>query len=640
MTAEDAIRSFEEALRSRKIIPPSGGIVSYRKKIERCAVEGTPNKKDAGYIFFPDPPISGGFQNWRDGEKWENWTFGNGNGSGSRLSAEEVRAAKARQEQIRQAREQERIERQTEAAAEARKILDAAGPADPSHPYLAKKKIKTNGLREDGKGILVVPMTDETGSLVNLQRIDGNGAKRFLPGGKAVGAYSSFGPTPDPGGSIVIAEGVSTGLSVFEATGLPVVAAMSADNLPAVAKIFRTRYPKAKLIIFADNDTQETHGHTRGIEAAEEAARATGASIAISPTPGDDANDLYVREGAEAVRAAINAVRAVEREKKGPEAICYETLNPTTAAELIASDIPDPEPLIDGLIYPETVLVVGGLVKARKTWLAVLLALCGVSSADFLGHAIRQRLRVLYIGGEGSDRTIRKRLLLAVGYIPGLEDGDLENLGVVSSLGRVKLDTPAGEEWLQRVSEGYDVVIIDPYYRFLSIGSENDHADQRAIFDVLDRLKAKGKAIVLVHHLRKPQGTDAGAAELRGAGLDGYADSILLLSRKKTGENERFALKYVLRHDEEPDALELSPHGPLLQVATPLPPKVTAEDLIDAIIQGGGAMSATDLKRAAKESTDAAKHEVDEAIVSALKEKKIGWRPKPGRGQGRMYFVR
>lgn len=308
MTTEDAIRAFEDAIRSRGIIPPLGGIVA-DGKIKRCAVEGTPHKKDGSILLFNDPPMSGGFENWRDGKGWENWTSGGGNGSGSKLSAEEVRAARARQEKIRQARDSERSKRQKEAAAEARKIWEAAGPAISSHPYLTKKKINPNGLRMSGAGNLIVPMTDESGVLVNLQRIDGNGEKRFLPGGKVAGVFSSFGPTPDPSGSIVIVEGVSTGLSVFEAAGLPVVAAMSADNLLTVAKTFRARYPKAKLIIFADNDTQETHGHRRGIEAAEEAAKSTGAYIAISPRPGDDANDLYAREGAVAVRKVVEAAR-------------------------------------------------------------------------------------------------------------------------------------------------------------------------------------------------------------------------------------------------------------------------------------------------------------------------------------------
>lgn len=327
-------------------------------------------------------------------------------------------------------------------------------------------------------------------------------------------------------------------------------------------------------------------------------------------------------------------------EKMAAEILCLQTLNPKTAADLISVDIPDPEPLITGLLYPETVLVIGGLVKARKTWLTLQLALCGISAADFLGHAIGRKLRVLYIGGEGNDRSIRKRLMLAVGFIPGIEDDDMGNLGIVSSQGRVKLDTPAGEEWLQRVSEGYDVVIVDPYYRFLSIGSENSHEDQRAIQDVIDRLKATGKAVVLVHHLRKPQGVDAGAGELRGAGLDAFADSILLLARKRQRGEERFTIKYVLRHDEEPDDLDLSPNGPLLRVAEPLPPKATVQDLTDALNQAGGILSGTDLKQAVKTTTQAAKHEIDDAITEGVSGNVIQWKPKPGRGQGRLYFLR
>jgi putative DNA primase/helicase len=285
--------------------------ISTKKRIAP-AVEGTPHKKDASILLYADPPISGGFQNWRDGKGWENWTYWNGKEDRAKLTEEEVLAAKARQEKIKKAREQDRAKRQKEAAEEAQQIWEAAGPAEPLHPYLAKKKIEPNGLRMNGDGRLLAAMMDESNTLVNLQKIDARGEKRFHPGGKVAGTFSSFGPAPDPSGTIVIVEGNATGASVFEATGLSVISAMSADNLLAVTKIFRKRFPKAKLIIFADNDTQETHGHTLGVDAAEGAANATGAYIAISSTPGDDANDLYAREGAEAVRASITAARTTE----------------------------------------------------------------------------------------------------------------------------------------------------------------------------------------------------------------------------------------------------------------------------------------------------------------------------------------
>jgi hypothetical protein len=324
---------------------------------------------------------------------------------------------------------------------------------------------------------------------------------------------------------------------------------------------------------------------------------------------------------------------------KAQEILVLETLNPRTVANIVLDNTPDPEPLIAGIVYPETVTTIGALVKMRKTWFALQLGFSAASGTEFLGHAIRRKLKVLYIGGEGTDRTLRKRLLTAIGYIPKLVDEDMENFGIVSTLGRVKLDTHAGEEWLQRVSEPYDIIIIDPYYRFLSVGSENLHEDQRTIQDVIDRLKAKGKGIVLVHHLRKPTGSDAGAAELRGAGLDAFSDSILLLSKKRSGKAERFKLRYILRHDEEPDDLELVPNGPMFKIADPEPPKVTADDLIAILAEAEEPLGTTKLKKAVKELVDASKREIDDAIALAVKEGKIRSRPMLGRGQGKEYFL-
>ena len=287
-----------------------------------------------------------------------------------------------------------------------------------------------------------------------------------------------------------------------------------------------------------------------------------------------DADDFQaVEEGApeerrkkEAVSRASDLVLRTVRTSI-PQIVALESLTPISAKTLMTLDLPEQEPIASGILNPEAILVIGGLVKSRKTWLAIQLALSLASGTDFLNHGITGKYKVLYIGGEGSDRTIRKRLLLAAANFPGLEDDDLDYLGIISSLGRVKLDTTAGEAWLQRVSEGYDVIIVDPYYRFLSVGSENVHEDQRVIQDVFDRLKSTGKAIVIAHHLRKSTGIDAGAGELRGAGMDAFADSIMILSKRKSPSGDRFTVRYTLRHDEEPRDLELSPMGPLLQMA-------------------------------------------------------------------------
>ena len=87
---------------------------------------------------------------------------------------------------------------------------------------------------------------------------------------------------------------------------------MSTGNLLAVGMGLRERFPKARIVFIADNDPS-------GIEKATEAARATGGLIAIPPKEGEDANDLYVREGAEAVKAVIDAARAMEPEAEAEQ---------------------------------------------------------------------------------------------------------------------------------------------------------------------------------------------------------------------------------------------------------------------------------------------------------------------------------
>ncbi len=355
----------------------------------------------------------------------------------------------------------------------------------------------------------------------------------------------------------------------------------------------------------------------------------------------DEIDDEWIQavsEGQGAARTSGNG--GANRPAESPAVLILETLNPRSASDILTTDTPDPEPLVEGLLYPETVLVIGGLVKARKTWAAIQLSLCAVSGTSFLGHNLPRKLRVLYIGGEGSDRTIRKRLMLAVGFVPGLSDGDLDNLGVVSTLGRVKLDTPEGEAWLRRVSEGYDLIVVDPYYRFLSIGSENSHEDQRNIQDVFDRLKATGKGIVVVHHLRKPkEGTDAGAAELRGAGLDAFADSILLLARKRTTGAERFGLRYVLRHDEEPPEKVLVTNGPLLAVGED-EGLVTTAHVVRAIEDAGGRIEGrAELTKLIKEATGAGERTIFAAILKAEGDNAIFSARRQGQGRAKTYAI-
>jgi len=174
-------------------------------------------------------------------------------------------------------RELERQARQAQAAQNARQRIAGARPADRGHPYLVRKRIAPDRLWQGGDRLLV-PMGDAEGHLWNVQTIGADGDKRFLTGGRIKGTFWHCGKAAD---RLVIGEGVATCAAVRRATGLPVVAAMTAGNLPDIAAAIHAARPDLTLIIAADDDEA-------GLKAARAASKHTGALIAL---PGELTHD-------------------------------------------------------------------------------------------------------------------------------------------------------------------------------------------------------------------------------------------------------------------------------------------------------------------------------------------------------------
>lgn len=179
----------------------------------------------------------------------------------------------AEKEAIQQAqaeRERERQEAQANAAQIARQRLAQAVPALAGHPYLAHKRVAPERLWQAGDRLLV-PMADQAGTIWNVQCIAPDGGKLFLKGGRTKGVFWWAGKATD---RLVIGEGMATVAAIRRATGLPVIAALSAHNLPSVAALVRAKHPEITLIIAADDDAA-------GMKAARIAAEQTGASLAL-----------------------------------------------------------------------------------------------------------------------------------------------------------------------------------------------------------------------------------------------------------------------------------------------------------------------------------------------------------------------
>ncbi|GIX26402.1 MAG: hypothetical protein KatS3mg123_0283 [Burkholderiales bacterium] len=205
-------------------------------------------------------------------------------------------------------------------------------------PYLVRKNVKpVASLREmdaeilaqrlgytpKNKGeplqgrILIAPVRVD-GALATLEMIDEQGRKSALAGGaKRAGCWAT-GPLPERG-RVVLAEGVATALSIAEALGEPVAAALSVGNLAAAGEAIRAARPGIELVIAADLD-KTGHPHPEAIRAAE-ALRCPLLSPPADLLPGTDFNDLHAARGLEAVRECFAGVEALTAPMSREEAL-------------------------------------------------------------------------------------------------------------------------------------------------------------------------------------------------------------------------------------------------------------------------------------------------------------------------------
>ncbi|MGE6993780.1 toprim domain-containing protein [Pseudomonas sp. NPDC047961] len=262
-------------------------------QIHRFRVPGDrAGTQNGWYALHADGVAFGVFGSWKTGG-FHSWS--------SRKPADplDCELLRVRMEQARRQREAEQCQRQQATVVQAARLWNQAVPADPRHPYLARKGVQPRGLRQLGDMLLVALY--HNGQLANLQRIYPDGGKRFLPGGRVNGCYSPVGALL-PGLPLYLCEGWATGATLHEATGAPVACAMNAGNLLQAGLELSRRFQDAVLVVAGDDDRQ-TEGNP-GRTAATKAAAMLGCGLVFpawpegAPLTLTDFNDLSLwREG-------------------------------------------------------------------------------------------------------------------------------------------------------------------------------------------------------------------------------------------------------------------------------------------------------------------------------------------------------
>ena len=268
-------------------------------KVHRAPTVAHPRKKNFSYVLYPDG-MGGWFENHETGDGEQHVYLASGGKANADPGQRELWAARKSE------RAAKTEKKRLAARNRARSIcLNECLPAASYHPYLVRKKIQPYELLQRGVE-LVVPIVSGEGEIQTIERIFPSGDKKFLTGGAVAGNFYALGDVWTSR-RLLICEGVATAHCLFEATGIPTVAAMFAGNLEAVGRVISKVKQNCKITLCADDDWK-TKGNP-GLTAATKAAAAVDGRVVLpdftSLKRGDkdtDFNDLQIIAGLHEIR--------------------------------------------------------------------------------------------------------------------------------------------------------------------------------------------------------------------------------------------------------------------------------------------------------------------------------------------------
>ena len=401
--------------------------------------------------------------------------------------------------------------------------------ADKARSFLGYAPRSTDGVLT-GEQLLLAPihkLVDDALVLTSVELIDAEGFKSSLQGqGTRSGGFVMLGAETAPPEKLVIVEGVATGLSVLESTGLPVFCALSCTNLLNVAKALRKHWPNVEIVVGADllNDSGEPHPDA--VKAAMQ-VRALLAVPAFCNKSGDDFNDLHQHEGVDAVRNCVAVAKHMSRFNllKGDE---------------LAKNCKSATYLIDGVLEIDSHGLLFGPSGSYKTFLALRIAHSICTGLPFGSNKVRQKGPVVYVCGEGQG-GISRRIRAHVKKLGGFGDNfmvlrrgvDLHDSECMQALG-------AELTFLQPV-----LVIFDTFAALNGGVDENSPSDVgKCLRGVRLCGQACGASTLIIHHSGKD--TSKGA---RGASnFYNDADFVWALISKGVGLEK---------------VVEVTTHGPI-----------------------------------------------------------------------------
>ncbi len=325
-----------------------------------------------------------------------------------------------------------------------------------------------------------------------------NERKLFQKGQPTIGQFALIGVVEDAS-VVLVCEGWATAQALNKATGFPVAAALSLNNmLPVAASLLNGEVTAdgdalaRRVLICADT------GHDDKMQEIVDGLRDYWTrSCAKWCKPSSEKDnydflDFFNDAGCDAVKEAItNALRS-DTDPGTPE---VNKGFVRSLPELMKNNKPA-KALIKGIISEKSLSSLTGATMSGKSFVAVMIAFCIATGLAFHGRKTRQA-NVLYVAGEGNYGLIARFKALMITF----ELDELPaNLFVTS--GPVDLLSPNSVSTISTFIEEHDIelVIVDTFAR--SFGADENSAKDMgaAIQAITTQFMGKGSAVLLVHH--------------------------------------------------------------------------------------------------------------------------------------------
>lgn len=452
-------------------------------RLHRFQVEGD-SKKNCWYIYYPGPYSVGQFGCWKRSisQSWYEHPA-------DKQNAAQRQKIFAAQKEAEKSYKEEQKKKQYQAKVTAMGLVKSGKKADKNHPYLIKKRIHHYGLKLTKDNSLVIPVFNIRQEIQGAQCISENGEKKFISGTQVKGNFHAIaGFLPNDPSLVYICEGFATGATLYSLIECVVIVAFSSGNLVPVAQNIRGIYPKARIIIAADND-QWTVPNV-GIQKAQDAAKICMGEM-IYPKfkiggPDDrftDFNDLVNSEGP---KAALSSLKEYEKPQNSINLICLDEVKPQKIQWLW------PGKLALGKIC----MIAGepGLGKSQITAdIAAIVSRGNIwpGSAD----ASPQGKVIILSAEDDVQDTIKPRLMAC----------DANHTNIFAIEGDVDLNQDIERlQMLVKFHSETKLIIIDPVTAYLGDIDSHKNSEVREIMRKLGVLASENNlCILIVTHLNK-----------------------------------------------------------------------------------------------------------------------------------------